>query len=343
MLHIYRRHLVGCGKRKRVSSCSCPIWVQGRLHGEKMRKSLGIRNWESAQKIVRDMEAKRTISVTVGDAWERFISDCKARGLSVETIYKYELLKREMTTRMGATLISDVSVDLLSQYRESWKLGGAAAQIRIALLRRFFRFCVDRGWAEKNPASSISLPKVVRRQVQPFSEEEIRKIMEGIEKFRDAPPGRRAQLRAFILALRYTGLRIRDVVTMDRGKIFGTELAVRTHKTGAMVRLPLHDDLRKALESLPDGKLFWSGNGTPKSAVAAWERTLSTLFDHAGIAGGTAHRFRHTMAVRLLMNGVSLDNVAAILGNSSRIVEKHYAAWIPARQEKLNEAVRATY
>jgi hypothetical protein len=61
MLHLNRRHLEGCGKRKRQASCSCPVWVQGRLHGRMMRKSLGIRNGQSAQSIVRDWEAKRAI------------------------------------------------------------------------------------------------------------------------------------------------------------------------------------------------------------------------------------------------------------------------------------------
>ncbi len=37
--------------------------------------------------------------------------------------------------------------------------------------------------------------------------------------------------------------------------------------------------------------------------------------------------FRLLMAVNLLKRGVSLENVAAIFGNSVRIVEKHYARW----------------
>jgi len=32
-----------------------------------------------------------------------------------------------------------------------------------------------------------------------------------------------------------------------------------------------------------------------------------------------------------------------ILRNSPAVVEKHYLAWIPARHEALNEAVRATF
>src|ERR1700722_5704375 len=180
MLHIYRRHLTGCGKKKRQSSCSCPIWVQGRLHGEKMRKSLGIRNWDSAQKIVRDMEAKRVPSLPMKEAWERFISDCEARGLKSESIYKYELLKRDLSALMGGDLVDEVSVEALSKYRESWKLGAQAARLRIDLLRRFFRFCMDRGWTAKNPATLLRHPIERPTQVQPFTDEETEKMMEAL-------------------------------------------------------------------------------------------------------------------------------------------------------------------
>jgi integrase len=321
------------------------VWVQGTLNGKWMKKSLGVRNWESAQKIVRDMESSRIELVTVADAFDKFLADCRARMLKEESVYKYELLRREMISRFGGKPISAISLSDLSDYRNSWKLGAQAARLRIDLIRRFFRFCLERGWCELNPAMLMMPPQADRRQVLPFSDEEMAKIMEALGRYPDHPPGRRKQVKAFVLTLRYTGLRIRDVVLLSREKVSGGELMMQTQKTAASVRLPLHDEVIKAIEHLPhDNSLFfWSGLGTPKSAVAAWERTLKTLFRLAGITGGHAHRFRHTMAVRLLMNGISLDNVAAILGNSPRIVEKYYSSWVPARQEKLEAAVRGTF
>jgi hypothetical protein len=38
-----------------------------------------------------------------------------------------------------------------------------------------------------------------------------------------------------------------------------------------------------------------------------------------------------------------LLGVAAILGNSARIIEKHYAQWIQSRQDALEKAVKATW
>src|SRR5229473_7075260 len=120
MLHLYRRHLEGCGKRQRKASCACPVWVQGSLHGTKMRKSLGIRSWEAAQALVRDWEARRFGSITVTQAWDRFLADCVARGLRKETIGKYQLLEREMCGRFGERSVDSVRVEELAEYRETW-------------------------------------------------------------------------------------------------------------------------------------------------------------------------------------------------------------------------------
>jgi len=45
---------------------------------------------------------------------------------------------------------------------------------------------------------------------------------------------------------------------------------------------------------------------------------------------------------QLLSKGVPVSEVAAILGNSARIVEKHYSQWISARQTALEAAVMGT-
>src|SRR5712692_7532087 len=102
MLHLYRRHLAACGRKKRLTHCSCPVWVQGRLHGKMLRKSLGIRNWESAQKIVRDWEARIGASiVSVKEALTRYVADCEARHLRSETLRKYRRIQRDLLGEFG--------------------------------------------------------------------------------------------------------------------------------------------------------------------------------------------------------------------------------------------------
>jgi hypothetical protein len=54
------------------------------------------------------------------------------------------------------------------------------------------------------------------------------------------------------------------------------------------------------------------------------------------VKGGHPHRFRDTLAVELLLEGVPMERVSILLGHSSvKITERHYAPWVQARQTQL--------
>jgi len=40
---------------------------------------------------------------------------------------------------------------------------------------------------------------------------------------------------------------------------------------------------------------------------------------------------------------VPLSEVAMVLGNSAKVVEKHYAGWNLARQKRLEQLIRTTW
>jgi integrase/recombinase XerD len=54
--------------------------------------------------------------------------------------------------------------------------------------------------------------------------------------------------------------------------------------------------------------------------------------------------FRDTFAVELLLSGVPIDQVSLLLGHSSvKVTEKHYAPFVKARQEQLENSVRLSW
>lgn len=56
------------------------------------------------------------------------------------------------------------------------------------------------------------------------------------------------------------------------------------------------------------------------------------------------HRFRDTFAVELLLKGLPIEQVSVLLGHSSlRVTEKHYAPWVKARQDQLEQSVRLAW
>ena len=63
---------------------------------------------------------------------------------------------------------------------------------------------------------------------------------------------------------------------------------------------------------------------------------MAVIFQKSGVKGAHAHRFRHTLATEILSAGGSVQDAADVLGNSPRIIEKHYAKWIKARQDRIS-------
>jgi hypothetical protein len=85
MLTLFRRHMVGCKFTSRKNrNCGCPIAVEGTLHGREIRKSLDLRSWEAAQKLVRDWEANPNATVTVAEACTKFIADAERAEASLK-------------------------------------------------------------------------------------------------------------------------------------------------------------------------------------------------------------------------------------------------------------------
>jgi len=314
-----------------------------------MKKSLGIRNWEAAQKIVRDWEARVDGgTVSVKEAFERFIGDCEARELRGETLAKYRLLEREMAGLFGERPVDSVSVRDLAEYRETWKLAPISSRKKIERMRSFFKFCVERKYAAENPAKFLRPPRAEFMPTLPFTGEELVKIMRAVERYPDRPQGRRAQLRAFVLVLRHSGLRIRDAVCLERERVSDGAVFVYTAKTGTPVRCPLPQVAQDAIHNLcevnDDRFFFYSGECNPKSAVADWQRTLKHLGKLGGVPDFHAHRFRDTFATDLLAHGVPLEDVSILLGHSdTKVTWRHYAPYVKVRQERLEQAVRRTF
>jgi len=364
MLTVYRRHRKGCPHRedgRRYRRCQCPIWVDGFLAGREIRKSLDHRDWTRAQGLIRQWEADgRSTSepkpepITVKEACDKFLADAEARGLREPTLYKYRLLFRrlqEFATDQGMRLLCECDLDFLRRFRASWPNRNIAARKKLEAMRAFFRFCWESDWIPSNPAIKLKPPKITDPPTMPFSREEVIKILAACNKY----PGRRGQwgrvnaqrLRALVHLLRFSGLRIRDAVTLNRDRIANGKLLLYTAKTGTPVHIPLPEFVVQELD-LSRGTnpqfFFWSGEGKPKSCVGDWQRSLKKLFRLAEVLDGHAHRFRHTFATELLLAGVPLDRVATLLGHTnSKITEKHYSPWIRARQEQLEADVRKVW
>jgi integrase len=324
------------------------------MNGERIHKALGTADWQQAQQIVRDLETRTNCTdiqtpialITIDQAWLRFMADLEARKLHPATVRKYRLLQKQMgefATRNGTRFLSQLDIDGMSEFRNGWNDGALSGSKKLERLRAFFRFAVKRKWITENPASDLKAPKVSLKPTMPFTHQEMRRILEAVDIYcREISANGREnarRLRAFVLILRYSGMRISDVVNLTTERFVGNRLFLYTQKTGVPVHIVVPEFVLRALESMPrksENHLFWSGVGKLESIVRSWQTRLRRLFQLAGVVTGHAHRFRDTFAVELLLAGIPIERVSILLGHqSTRVTEKHYNPWVRSRQEQL--------
>lgn len=153
---------------------------------------------------------------------------------------------------------------------------------------------------------------------------------EEIQMLKDAAiPESRGEI--FIRIALATGARKRVIETLEWSQVnFATNMisfdkpgAKRTNKKRPTV--PLQSDLRLYLECLQAK----STNQYVLGCTTKINAALDAIAHRAGIAGVTPHVFRHTWATHASMNGVPLNEIARILGDSIVTVEKVYAKFQP--------------
>jgi integrase/recombinase XerD len=357
MLFIFRRHQKGCAHRHKgraYTRCQCPIWVDGRLYGARIHRSLGTCDWSKAQHLVRDLEVEpRSIGnetsaepITIRQAVDRFIANLEGQKLRTSTIRKYRLLLVKQLIEFAAinrlNLLFQLRPESLDDFRNGWKDGALSSSKKLERLRAFCRFCLQRGWLKESPTSHLRAPKIPCRPTLPYSHEELVKIFSATDLYVETSAANGLEnakrMRAFVLVLRYSGMRISDVVGLSVDRMLGNRLFLYTQKTGVPVHTVLPQFVVSALGCSPRASsthFFWTGNGRIESAVRSWQTRLRKLFRLAGLRGH-AHRFRDTFAVELLMSGVPIERVSILLGHQSmRVTERHYNPWVQARQQQL--------
>jgi integrase len=166
----------------------------------------------------------------------------------------------------------------------------------------------------------------------------------------------RERLHALFQLMRWSGLAIRDAVTLERaeiqhdakGKLY--RVTTSRQKTGTHVSVPIPADVAKELLALTNENpryLFWTGESGETIAKTWANRYIRPLFEAAKIPCDghmLSHRLRDTFACDLLEKGVPLEEVSKLLGHESiRTTEKSYAKWVKGRQDRLDSLVTGTW
>lgn len=316
------------------------MWIEGVHDSRYRRHSLKTGSWEAAEQIKREMERgeEKAPPIAIQEAKRAFLEHLRQKRVSPATIRKFEILIGKLEAFTHNAPLPSIDTPIVERFRNTWTWSPLTTSKYIERLRRFWKFAMKQKWASENPALDLEMPKLIAKQVAPLEPEEVAKI--------EAEASKNPRYHAMVLLLRHSGLRIADAVLLQRRKLRDGKLFLYTAKTGAPVWLPLPDHVVEALQNCPSASkefFFYTGEGKRMTAVTNWRDDLARLFKRAGISHAHPHRYRHTLAAALLERGVPISEVAMILGNSAKIVEKHYAGWNLARQKRLEELIRTTW
>jgi len=238
MLRLYRRHRTSCPQTsERYRRCSCPLYVEGTLAGEYIRKALDLTSWTAATDLIArwneagEIGAVRPEVPTVAEAMRKFFEDAAARNLRAATLQKYRnvLDKRflQWCESKGLRSLKHLTPDELRRFRAGWPDAPLSAAKNLERLRTFFRFCHESGWIKTNPALAVKPPKVDPNPTLPFTDDEFKRLLDACDRYPIKGIynfGNRKRLRAMVLLLRYSGLRIRDAATLQRDRNQGRKV-----------------------------------------------------------------------------------------------------------------------
>jgi integrase len=234
--------------------------------------------------------------VTVAQAVDAYLADAVSRSVESSTLKKLETIFRKQflawTRVEGIEYLDELDLDTLLTFRSTWEDGPLAKQKKQSRVIGFFWACVRRRYLTENPAIGLGKIKVVQIPTDYFPPDEFERVIAATYIRRGDRGGgdvkaNQTRLRTMTLLMRWSGLRIRDAVTLERHRLNGDSLLLYQAKTGTPVYVPLPPHVVEELESIPPGPkpnpryFFWSGNGDPKSAVADWQRSYRRLFKSA--------------------------------------------------------------
>jgi len=272
-------------------------------------------------------------------AWLENLALLKRVSPRTTAAYRYDL--KDYLGFLRARGLADpeaVRPEHLSDYLLMLRRAGAAAATlarRRSALHGFHAHCRRAGLTSEDPAARLPTLKLGRRLPRALALDEVERLL--AQPVGTEPLALRDRAR---LELAYaSGLRVSELVGLDRASILWEDRAVRVLGKGDKQRLvPFGKPALAALQA-------YAESGRPKLARRAseeamflnrWGRRLSRMgfwkilggyARTAGLAGRVSpHVLRHSFATHLLAGGADLRVVQELLGHASVVTTQIYTA-----------------
>ncbi len=202
-------------------------------------------------------------------------------------------------------------------------ISARSLQRRLSAARTFFRYLVREKHVTNNPVASVSAPKAKKRLPANLDADRMARLLEL--------PGKGPIVdrdRAMLELLYSSGLRLAELVGLDRGDIDLAEATVRVTGKGSKERIvPVGRHALKALgrwlktrvgmADVDEPALFVSKRGTRISPRAVQARVTYWARRQGIDSNVYPHLFRHSFATHVLESSHDLRAVQELLGHAN--------------------------
>jgi integrase/recombinase XerD len=222
----------------------------------------------------------------------------------------------------------DVTQPLISDYLGARKNGGLAAssiKLIVVALKIFFRFLMSKGALERDPTTTMTLPRIERYLPETLNELQVQQLIESV----DTKQPRGLRDRAMIELLYASGLRISELANARLENFNMEERILRVTGKGNKMRLVpvgrnacealaayLSTERPKLVTRRTSSEIFLSARGTKLTTARIWQ----IVKEHARRSGLEQniypHLLRHSFATHLLGNGADLRIIQEMLGHA---------------------------
>ena len=222
----------------------------------------------------------------------------------------------------------------------------------LVAVRSFHRFCVDEGFLAVDPSEQVGGPRVPQGIPKALSEDEVESLLDAVV----GDTARPLRDRAIVESLYATGVRISELVGLDRRDLDLDDAVVRVLGKGSKERIvPIGRSARDALTTyLTRGRpefvresqrsradaeaVFLNARGGRLSRQSCW-KIVRTTGERAGLGGRLSpHVLRHSCATHMLDHGADIRVVQELLGHASLSTTQVYTKVSPERLRAVYDA-----
>jgi len=262
------------------------------------------------------------------------------------------------------TRLEQVSSDLLERWAEHWESNDMTSKQWRTTATAFFKWAINHGHLSRLPIFDRG-EKIKRgNRCGYFSDEQQQRILAALpfykSRTRPLPANYHERLRRYIDLGRWAGLAGCDIVLFAPAKNLGANMITYQRRKTKEIAGPIliAADVARRLRSIPlepgcsAEQPFRFRDVTEDRSRGIWRERFQKLCESAGIEEieteiGTRrrphpHMLRDTFAIDAISRGVSLDNVAKMLGHATvEMTQRAYLFWIKKRVDHSVEDQRA--